>query len=201
MVLLVVILVIAAIALWCFAIYAIFSVIGGIFRGVSSVVKDSAKKSSYATSTKNVPTTRVTQSSTQSSNSGLFTALRNRRPLQGATPDSPLWMENLQRIAPYQTLTKAIFYYSVGYFTGAKTLLDTCSNNDYRNTEINNGIIRLRNQATSRSERPGAGEINALQAGNPSQVPYSSVLWAIENGHTDQDVIKGIIELIKLQGY
>ena len=200
MVLLVVILVIAAIALWCFAIYAIFSVIGGIFRGVSSVVKDSAKKSSYATSTKNVPTTRVTQSSTQPANGGLFAQLRSRQPIAGSTPDSPTYMESLQRVIPYQTLTKAIYYFSVGYFTSAKTLLDTCSKRDYRNTEINTGIIWLHNQAASRSELPGAGG-NALQAGNPSQVPYSSVLWAIENGHTDQDVIKGIIELIKLQGH
>lgn len=108
-------------------------------------------------------------------------------------------METVYRVVPYQSVTKAVFYYSMGFYSGAKSLLDNSVQHDFRNTELNTAIASLRNQAATKTDRPGAGKIDALQAGNALQAPYSSVLWAIENGHTDQDVVRGLLELFRMQ--
>lgn len=129
-----------------------------------------------------------------------FATLLSRNPVPGSTPGTQQWMEMLYRVVPYQSLTKAIFYFNKGYFTGARMLLTTALGHNYNNPDLQSAIISLLKKAEGAADRPGADTIDALQAGNRDQMPYSAVLWAVENGHTDNEVITAIRALIALQG-
>ncbi len=128
-----------------------------------------------------------------------FEALLRRQPIPGSSPNSPSFMDNVYRVTPYAALTKAIYYYSAGFYSASQDLLTTLQNFDYNNLELQSAVTSLWIKTESRSDRPGSSQLDALKAGQRSQMPYSAVLWALENGHTDEEVITALIELLALQ--
>lgn len=129
-----------------------------------------------------------------------FETLLARQPTPDSVPGTEQWMDLLRKVVPYQSLTKAIFYYNRGFVSGARNLLTTLQTHNYNNPDLQSAIAALLKRTEGASDRPGANQIAALQAGNREQMPYSAVLWAVENGHTDKDVVTAIRVLLALQG-
>ena len=127
-----------------------------------------------------------------------FEALLRRQPVPGSSPQSPSFMDTVYRVTPYAALTKAIYYYNTGFYSGSRDLLRTLRTFDYKNPELQSGVNSLWLKTESRSDRPGSSQLDALKAGHRDQMPYSAVLWAIENGHIDLEVITAIKELLAL---
>ena len=128
-----------------------------------------------------------------------FEALLRRQPTPGSSPNSPLFMDTVYRVTPYAALTKAIYYFSTGFYSASQDLLTTLQTFDYNNLELQSAVTSLWMKSESRLDHPGSSQLAALKAGQRSQMPYSAVLWAVENGHTDEEVITALIGLLALQ--
>jgi hypothetical protein len=128
-----------------------------------------------------------------------FEALLRRQPLSGPSPQSPLFMDTIYRVTPYATLTKAIYYYSTGFYSGSRDLLTALQAFDYNDPELQRAVLSLWIKTESRHDRPGSSQLDALKAGQRDQLPYSAVLWAVEGGHTDEEVMTALKKLLALQ--
>lgn len=117
----------------------------------------------------------------------------------GPGPDLAQTQDALYRIIRLQTATKACYYYHIGFYSAVANLVSHPTPNT-GNNELDSVLNALWRKCQGRTDTPGASQSLALKAGNPNQKPYSSVLWAIENGHTNDGVVQGVIKLVKLQG-
>jgi hypothetical protein len=126
-----------------------------------------------------------------------FQSLLRRQAKPGNTPGTQIWLDTVYKIAGLQSATKAVYYYSIGLYSSPATLLEHMTVESCYDASLYELLMKLKRAARGKPDKPGAGQQRALTAGDPSQAPYSSVLWAVENGHYDQQVIEGLKQLVR----
>lgn len=126
-----------------------------------------------------------------------FQSLLRRQATPGNIPGTQIWLDTVYKIGGLQSATKAVYYYSIGLYSSPATLLEHMTVESCYDASLYELLMKLKRAAQGKSDKPGAGQQRALTAGDPSQAPYSSVLWAIENGHYDQQVIEGLKQLVR----
>ena len=125
-----------------------------------------------------------------------FQSLLRRQATPESVPGTQIWLDTLKKIVGLQVATKAVYYYSIGMYSSPITLLENVTVENCYDASLYELLMKLKGAAQGKPEMPGAGQQRALTAGDPSQAPYSSVLWAVENGHYDQQVIEGLKQLV-----
>lgn len=194
---LIALLVIAFFSFVIFCWYLIAKLAGKVIGGAIDIA-DSALQRRQAQNAVQAP--RQSMSTTASVSHGQFDfqTLRRRQPKPGNDPGTQMWMDLVYKVAGLQSATKAAYYYSIGLYSSPVHLLEHVSVESCHDASLYELLMKLRRAAQGRVDKPGAGQQRALTAGDPSQAPYSSVLWAIENGHYDQQVIEGVKQLVRL---
>ena len=166
-------------------------------RGGAIDIADTAIQRRQAQNAVQAPRQSVATTGSVSHGQFDFQSLLRRQATPGNLPGTQIWLDTVYKIGGLQSATKAVYYYSIGLYSSPATLLEHMTVESCYDADLYQLLIKLKRAAQVRSDKPGAGQQRALTAGDPSQAPYSSVLWAVENGHYDQQVIEGLKELVR----
>jgi hypothetical protein len=177
--------------------YLIARAAGKVIKGAVDIA-DSAIQRRQAQGATQVPRQSVSATGSVSHGQFDFQALRRRQPKPGNVPGTQVWMDLVYKVGGLQSATKAVYYYSIGLYSSQETLLGNLTVESCHDASLYELLMKLKRSAQGRQDKPGAGQQRALTAGDSSQAPYSSVLWAVENGHYDQQVIEGLKQLVRL---
>jgi len=170
--------------------FAWYLIIIGAAKVVGGAINLAEDAFSRRNANQNMQTESTIPSSAPKSQFDHFLAL-------GPGPDLARTKDSLYRVIRLQSATKAAYYNHIGYYSAVRNILTNLQTLD---SELDDLLNALRRKAQGRADSPGVSQSLALQAGHPNQKPYSSVLWAIEYGHTDNSVVRAVINLVKLQG-
>ena len=177
---------------WYFIAKAAGKVIGGAID-----IADAAIQRRQAQNAVQAPRQSVATTGSVSLGQFDFQSLLRRQAPPGSVPGDQIWLDTVYKTVGLQSATKAVYYYSIGLYSSIARLLEHVTVESCYDADLYHLLMHLKRVAQPRSDKPGAGQQRALTAGDPSQAPYSSVLWAVENGHYDQQVIEGLKELVR----
>ena len=176
--------------------YLIAKAAGKVIGGAIDIA-DTAIQRRQAQNAVQAPRQNVATTGSVSHGQFDFQSLLRRQATPGNIPGTQIWLDTVYKIGGLQSATKAVYYYSIGLYSSPATLLEHMTVESCYDASLYELLMKLKRVAQGKSDKPGAGQQRALTAGDPSQAPYSSVLWAIENGHYDQQVIEGLKQLVR----
>jgi len=176
--------------------YLIAKAAGKVIGGAIDIA-DTAIQRRQAQNAVQTPRQSVTNTGSVTHGQFDFQSLLRRQATPGNVPGTQIWLDTVYKIAGLQSATKAVYYYSMGLYSSPTTLLEHMTVESCYDASLYELLMKLKRTAQGKPDKPGAGQQRALTAGDPSQAPYSSVLWAVENGHYDQQVIEGLKQLVR----
>lgn len=116
-------------------------------------------------------------------------------PIQG----NQLWLDSVKHTAMLAVATKAVYYYSIGMYSSPARMLKHMTVESVYDESLHHLLMNLIDLSQDESDLVGAGAERPLTAGDPTQAPYSFVLFAVENGHYDLQVIEALKLLVRKQ--
>jgi hypothetical protein len=164
-------------------------------RAVSPDSKTSQATPTHGTSIRPAPI-RLTQKEWKQ-----FERLLTKSAKPGLDPirGNPLWLDSLKHTAMLAVATKAAYYYSIGMYSSPARMLKHITVESVHDESLHHLLLNLIDLSQGESDIHGAGLERPLVAGDSAQAPYSYVLFAVENGHFDPEVMEALKLLVRKQ--